>query len=121
MNKPNIAKERNLLKGAIRRVFSRSELRRKILQKNAIEHFDENRPRVKKWSWCQNCGQVFPSYTAQVDHREPLIPIGHTLEDMSWDDVIERLWCGENNLQVLCEMCHNEKSSNERKQRKLAK
>jgi 5-methylcytosine-specific restriction endonuclease McrA len=121
LKKPDIAKERGLVKGAMRRIFSRSELRRKVLQKNSIEHHDENRPRVKKWSWCQNCGQVFPQYLAQVDHREPLVPIGTRLEDMSWDTVVERLWCSESNLQVLCVQCHDEKSSVERKLRKASK
>jgi 5-methylcytosine-specific restriction endonuclease McrA len=121
MKKPTSPKERNLVKGAMRRVFSRSELRQQVLKRNLIEHSDPKRPRVKKWAWCEVCGEVLPAYTMAVDHRIPLVPIDKTLEDMSWDEVVERLWCDVSNLQLICTPCHKLKSSQERKQRKKAK
>lgn len=103
-------KENGLLKGAIRRVFSRSELRRKILQLNSVEHMDINRKRVKKWSFCNECGVIHPSYTMAVDHIVPVIPVDSSFEEMSLDTVVDRLWCEENNLQLLCELCHDIKT-----------
>jgi hypothetical protein len=48
MNNPRVtSKERGLLKGAIRRVFSRSDLRRKVIELSRIDHTDSTRPRVK--------------------------------------------------------------------------
>lgn len=118
MRNPNNPKERNLAKGALRRVFSRSELRRQALQKNLTTHEDPNRPRVTKWTWCNECGEVFPAYLANVDHVDPVIPVNKTLEDLTWDQLVDRLWCDIDNLQVLCKPCHLEKSKRERKARK---
>lgn len=50
-----------------------------------------------------------------VDHINPVVdPIkGFT----TWDDYIERLYCEEDNLQVLCRSCHDNKTQKEKKQR----
>jgi 5-methylcytosine-specific restriction endonuclease McrA len=121
MNNPRMtAKERNLLKGAIRRVFSRSDLRRKVVEATRIDYHDPNRPRVKKWSACQCCGFYTPTYQIEVDHKDPLVPINKTLEQMSWDTVVDRTWCEENNLWGICELCHTNKTKLERKARKEA-
>jgi 5-methylcytosine-specific restriction endonuclease McrA len=117
MKKPDNPKERNLLKGAMRRLFGRSELRNKVLNRHNIEYFDLNRPRVTKWSFCGNCGALEPRYKMEVDHIEPLIPVDKSLEQMSWDEVVDRLWCDEKNLMPICKDCHKIKTTNERKQR----
>ena len=118
MQNPRItAKERNLIKGALRRLFSRSELRRSIVNAAVIEHSDPKRPRVKKWFKCAACKKLEAYSYAQVDHILPLVPLSLALTDMSWDTVIDCLWCSPMNLQALCPSCHDEKSSIERKQR----
>ena len=82
MNNSRVTKkERGLLKGAMRRVFSRSELRQQALAKHDIKHTDENRPRVTKWSFCGECGVIEPRYLMQVDHLLPVIALNETLED----------------------------------------
>lgn len=106
------------MKGSMRRVFARSELRKAALDRNAIEHSDPKRPRVTKWVWCDCCGEVFPRYLAQVDHREPLVPLDKTLEDMTWDEVVDRLWCSIDNLSILSLQHHKIKSKLERVERK---
>lgn len=121
MDNPSNPKERNLIKGALRRVFSRSELRRKALDGTRIEHKDESRPRVTKWSWCTACGVIEPTYLMEIDHRSPLVPIGSSLEDMTWDEVVNRLWCSIDNLQSVCKSCHTEKSKLENTERRLLK
>lgn len=127
MNNPRITKkERGLIKGAIRRVFSRSDLRRSVVDDT---RFDDtivirvigNRPRVKKWSLCALCRQPTPSYLIEVDHKEPVIPVDTTLESMSWDELVDGIWCPKENLQGICKECHKLKSKLEMKQRRSKK
>lgn len=122
MDNPRLTiKDMQLLKGAIRRAFSRSELRKTILLKNRIDHSDLDRPRVKKWSYCAECGSVMPEYLMQIDHIEPLQPVGVELVNMTMDDLVNRAWCQETNLQVLCKPCHNIKSKLENAERRRLK
>lgn len=121
MNPRITAKERGLLKGAIRRVFSRSELHERVLARYRIEHEDPNRPRCKKWVWCASCGCVVPQWTADVDHVDPVVPVDSTTAEMSLDEIADRAWCDEQRLQVLCEMCHDAKSKFENALRRTAR
>lgn len=121
MNQRITKRERALIKGALRRVFSRSELRQKVLDTADIVHTDLTRPRVKKWSKCPVCLNPIPKYLMAVDHILPLIPTDTTFEEMSIDTVIDRLWCEENNLQPICPDCHDAKTKKEREERKLHK
>lgn len=119
MHNPRITpKERNLLKGAIRRVFSRSELRRSIVDTCIIKHVNLDRPRVKTWCECTNCHKPTPKSNIQVDHVFPVIPITGSLEEMTWDEVIDRLWCKPDNLDPICIDCHEIKTKLEAKQRR---
>ncbi len=113
------AKDRNLVKGAIRRVFSRSELRRSVLDAARIDYLDPDRPRVKKWGVCKACKQKTPLYLMQADHVNPIIPVDKTLEEMSWDEVVNNIWCDPKCLDILCKPCHNTKTKAENKQRRM--
>ncbi len=121
MRNPSNPKERNLVKGAIRRVFSRSELRRKIIELAIVHHADDRRPRVKTWCLCPFCKQFIAKSYMQVDHIIPIVKTHETLEDLSWDEVIDRLWCNENNLIAICIDCHKKKSKEENKERRKYK
>lgn len=60
---------------------------------------------------CNSCKEEFTSTNVEVDHIQPIASIdGFT----TWDEFISRLFCGEENLQVLCRTCHSEKSKKER-------
>lgn len=118
MNPRITKKERGLIKGALRRVFSRSELRKKILDTADIDHTDSTRPRVKKWSKCPVCLTISPKYLMVVDHIEPVVRIEESFENMSVDTVVDRLWCEQKNLQPICPSCHNIKSKTENKSRR---
>jgi 5-methylcytosine-specific restriction endonuclease McrA len=115
------AKERNLIKGAIRRVFSRSELRRTIVEEARISHYDPDRPRVTKWGKCQKCLTPTALYQMEVDHNEPIIPVDKSLEMMTWDEIINRIFCDKQNLTALCKPCHSVKTKLENKQRAVAR
>ena len=123
MNNPKNPKERNLVKGAIRRVFSRSELRRRALDKALVKDYhDPSRKRVTRWGRCAECNKLEPAYLLEVDHQEPVVPIGSSLEEMSWDQIIDNIWCDEDKLQALCKLCHRSKTSIEGQiRRKLKK
>lgn len=122
MRNPKTPKERNLIKGAIRRVFSRSELRRRALDASVVKDYsDPSRKRVTRWSRCAQCKTMVPTYKLEVDHIDPVIPIGETLEDQSWDQVVDRVWCDERLLQALCEDCHSTKTSAENAERRRLK
>jgi len=114
-------KERGLIKGALRRVFSRSELRRMAIDDSRVEHQDPERPRVKKWSKCPECKQFIPTYQMEVDHRVPVIPTDRSLEEMTWNELVERIFCDVTNLTALCKPCHNRKSKQEQKLRAQAR
>lgn len=48
-----------------------------------------------------------------VDHISPIID--RNVGFVSWDDVINRMFCEIDNLQVLCRDCHDRKTADERK------
>ena len=121
MKKPESPKERNLLKSAIRRVFSRSELRRHALERQLIPHIDPNHPRVTKWAWCAACGEIQPAYKMEVDHISPVIPLDTELVDMTWNEIVDRLWCQVDGLQAIDKECHKDKSRKENQARKAIK
>lgn len=114
-------KERNLIKGSIRRVFSRSELRQSVLSDAIIQHYDPSRPRVTKWCKCSACGKPVARYQAEIDHRDPIIPVDRTLEDMTWDEVISRVFCPKENLAILDKACHTVKTKAENAARAKAR
>lgn len=114
-------RDKGLLKGCFRRVFSRSELRKQALESTRIQHSDPDRPRVTKWSWCTDCGEIIPTYTVDIDHREPLVPLHKSLDEMSLDELAERMWCELDNLKPVCKDCHKAKSTAENKIRRELK
>ena len=63
---------------------------------------------------CASCLEEFTSTNVEVDHIVPARVDGFK----TWDDFIERLFCEEDNLQVLCKPCHLIKSKGERAKRK---
>jgi hypothetical protein len=123
LNNPRItAKERGLLIGAFRRVFSRSDLRREVLESvKVVMHYDVAHPRVKHWSRCPLCKKISPRYLFVVDHIEPVVPVYRTQADMTWDEIIDAIWCVKSNLQPICKTCHKDKTAHERKLRKCHK
>lgn len=118
MKNPKDNKERNLIKSALRRVFSRSNLRREALERQSVEYTDPKRPRVTKWGWCAECGEFTPNYLLEVDHVNPVIKLDETLEDLNWDELVDRIWCDIGNLRAVDKTCHKIKSKQENKERR---
>ncbi len=114
--------ERGLLKGAGRRVFGRSELRRSVIDKAIVKGYkDPKRKAVKFWVQCEECGTMEAKSNVQVDHKEPVVPLTVAADDMSFDELFDRMWCEETNLQIVCKPCHQTKTKAENKERRRLK
>lgn len=123
MKNPRITKqERGLIKGGIRRVFGRSELRQRVIQNGIVKgHKDPKRKAVKFWVKCQECGKMEAKSNVQIDHSEPVVPVNRSFEEMSFDELVDRMWCEEKGLSILCKPCHAIKTKAENKERRRIK
>jgi 5-methylcytosine-specific restriction endonuclease McrA len=71
---------------------------------------------------CSICGKPCSSGALSVDHKDPVVPIGTPAKDMSWNDVVNRMFNSpKDNLQAVCKDCHKEKSNEENKERRKVK
>ena len=100
-------------------MFSRSELRQQVIEASVVQGYtDLTRPRVKNWCRCAECQQMIPKSYMECDHIQPLVPLDKSLEEMEWNEVVDRAWCDIANLRAVCETCHDvkTKAENERAQ-----
>ncbi len=104
---------------AIKRCFSRSPGHRLVLDKARCPR--KKGPRGGARYRCAQCKNDFGIREVQVDHIDPIVPIGTLSKDMDWNTIVDRVFCEEDNLQVLCLECHKVKSKEENKMRKKAK
>lgn len=51
-----------------------------------------------------------------IDHIKPVIRIDG--QDSSWDEIINNMFCEEDNLQAICKICHDSKTMAENEERK---
>ena len=71
--------------------------------------------RLAQMYLCASCSGEFTSKEVEVDHIHPVVPLTGFI---GWDDVIERIFCSADKLQVLCTVCHKKKTKEENKKRK---
>lgn len=71
--------------------------------------------RLAKFYLCNMCKNEFTNKDVQVNHKTPVVPL--TGFD-SWDALIERLFCEEDGLEVLCIPCHKGVTKLENQERK---
>jgi 5-methylcytosine-specific restriction endonuclease McrA len=60
---------------------------------------------------CNRCKKWYPEKKINVDH---IVPAGTLTCANDLPAFVERLFCEQENLQVLCETCHNEKTQKEK-------
>jgi hypothetical protein len=48
-----------------------------------------------------------------MDHIEPVTPYDKEFHDMTLDEIADRNYCKEDNLQYICESCHKKKTAKE--------
>lgn len=67
---------------------------------------------------CAHCTNIFGPRDVQVDHILPVVDPAKGW--VSWDDYITRMFCGPEQMQILCKPCHKIKTDAENKGRKRA-
>lgn len=80
-----------------------------------VPKFNKDGSRAKKDAVqyrCGVCGEWSKSTAVAVDHINPVIDVQAGFVD--WNEFIARLFCGPENLQVICDPCHNKKTQAER-------
>jgi 5-methylcytosine-specific restriction endonuclease McrA len=109
--------------GNLKRCFSRSPDVQAFLRANRIErpwHKKDGtlakKPRV--YYICMECNKEFGSTKIQVDHKIPVIPSNIPSKHMSFDVIVDRLFCDTSNLQILCKEDHKKKSLQENAERR---
>lgn len=103
--------------------FIRSALRQKSRWWKPISKCKENAKRIykgpnkrQKYEYkCNSCGEYFPEKKINVDHK---IPAGALNCANDLPGFVERLFCEEKDLQVLCETCHDIKTQLEKQSKK---
>jgi hypothetical protein len=121
--------ERARIKGAIRRVFRLSPQMKEVLQAARVELppalKKDGTPGLKKQVRyrCACCGGLFSQKHVQVDHIEPVVPLHMSEDELTYDDIVYRIFCDKSNLQVLCSIpaklnggkpsCHRIKTNKE--------
>ena len=123
------------IRSALRRAFARSPAVQNVKLKARSEH-----PKYKKDGTlakkphvrfeCAICHKLFKGTEIACDHIDPVIDIEEGFED--WNVFVDRLWCEEDNLQMVCSYklkynelhdgitsCHNIKTAEENALRKL--
>jgi 5-methylcytosine-specific restriction endonuclease McrA len=60
---------------------------------------------------CNSCKKWYPEKKINVDH---IVPAGTLTCANDLPAFVERLFCEQENLQVLCQDCHNEKTQKEK-------
>lgn len=120
------AKQRSLVIGALRRI--KWPVKYMVLQgANTHSEVNPDTGRSRKMYKCADCCCSFPAKEVNVDHIDPVMPLGGSWGDtteycgVNWNEAIPRLLCDSDGLQVLCGGCHDHKSAIERKARKVLK
>jgi len=106
------------IRSAVRRTFSRSPMVREVMTKVRRERpwFKSDgsqaaKPRVEYM--CSACNEWHMGKNIQVDHIEPVVSPNDGFKD--WNTFIARLFCEVDNLAVLCKVCHEKKTNEEKR------
>ena len=119
-------KEKAMIKSALRRVFGWSSQYREVKRRAHVEKnlyrcegceqlIFKIHSRASEAEFAQVAHYAFPE-KLYVDHINPVAPVENVDDDMK--NLLERLFCGENGLQYLCESCHYIKTQIENKERR---
>ena len=106
--------------------FIRSALRQKsrwwkpisVCKMNARRLYKGVNKRQKYEYQCKKCKTWHAEKNINVDH---IIPAGSLNTAQDLPQFVERLFCEQDNLQVLCEACHDKKTLKEKQSKKKTK
>ena len=102
------------IRSALRMAWNKYPAKYAALQK-ARKAVDKPLARHKYELQCACCEQWFPQKDVQVDHK---VGAGSLKTYNDLPQFVERLFCGVDNLQILCRSCHMAKTLEERKKEK---
>lgn len=98
----------------MRRAFARSPAIYEVLDRNISK---KRGPRGGKMYICQQCGKSFPRNRYEVDHIDPVVKIGSSAKDMTFDEIVERMDVSPDKLRGLCKDCHAKITQEQNKER----
>lgn len=83
-------------------------------------YMTQSAARVERGKYkCNECQGVFPKKETSLDHVEPVVDPEKGWQ--GWDSYIERMFADQPGWQVLCDSCHDKKTSKENSSRKKVK
>ena len=100
----------------LRRASFRHKPRGEAKKKAKVKVGEYSTGRAKYGYKCVACEEVFKSGDVKVDHIDPVVDPKKGWQN--FDVYIERMFCDEDKMQVLCKGCHDEKTGIEREERK---
>lgn len=111
------ARFNSFIKSSLRTASVRWEPRYSVLKDAyTITQTNVKTGRMAKHFECNSCHGQFPQKDVEVNHKVPVVPVAGF---DSWDQVIERLFCEKDGLEVLCKPCHKIITAQENSIRKL--
>jgi 5-methylcytosine-specific restriction endonuclease McrA len=117
MSEWTAGKFRTFITGVLRSGFRKYPSKYETLKEASVgKKLNQKTKRIAEHFKCAECKQDYPAKEVNVDHVNPVVcPVEGFV---NWDVYIKRMFCGKENLQVLCKTCHDLKSAEERKVRK---
>lgn len=109
----------SFVKGGLRSASQRWPPKYRVLQQACTgQKINPESGRLAKHYLCASCSGEFPAKRVEVNHKIPVIPVSGF---DSWDGVIDRLFCEDSGLEVVCKACHRSITKEENESRKAHK
>lgn len=103
------------------RSFVKGNLRAATMRWNPIAQCLKNARVARGEYLCNGCKQIVPNTIRVEGKRKKNVHVDHIIPIIdpatgwtSYDDMIDRMFCEIENLQVLCDECHTKKTNEEK-------
>jgi len=107
------ARWRSFVISALRSATRRYPPRNKALKAAFVKRqISKKSGRLAMHYKCAMCKKLYTSTDIQIDHILPVVDPQQGF--VSWDVYINRMYCEQENFQVLCKPCHLKKTKKER-------
>lgn len=111
------ARLHSFIVSALRGAFRKYPAKYEVLEEAFVGRVvNQKTNRLSKHYKCNMCQGHFPTSEVNVDHVIPVV--SPTDGFTTYDSFISNLFCGKENLQVLCSDCHNIKTKEENQVRR---
>jgi hypothetical protein len=113
----------SVVRGSIRRTFARSPIvvEVRMAGRREVPKYNKDGSLAKKPAvqyHCEVCLNWVSSTKIAIDHKIPVIGSDGFVD---WNTFVDRLYCSKENLQRICEDCHQKKTNQERFERDYKK